>query len=88
MMVLKCRVSTVSILVLMGYVTTYQFVVTILCLQCYVGFIVSLTATPIPQDISLTQTPPGTPNVDLDITYCVGVVNSTSLYTPSVVLEH
>ncbi len=40
----------------------------------------SLTATPIPLDsiISLTWTPPGIPNVDPDITYCVGVVNFTS----------
>ncbi len=43
----------------------------------------SLTATPIPVDsiISLTWTPPfslNIPGVDPDITYCVGVVNSTS----------
>ncbi len=48
-------------------------------LRRYIGFIVSLTATLIPQDISLPWTPPSTPNVDLDITYCVGVVNSTFL---------
>ncbi len=47
----------------------------------------SLTATPIPLDsiISLTWIPPFSldiPSADPDITgYCVGVVNSTSLFT-------